>query len=174
MHIRGVMSFQQHFKAQDTDLILATMPKSGATWLKALTFAIANHHRYTNTLSQHPLLTSNPHDLVPFHEINLSTNKDGHRDGTILSLSHFQSSIFSTHMPYHSLPDSIKTSNCRIVYLCRNPYDSFVSAWHFFSKPRPESIEPLSCNDAFDMYCRGVSSVLGPSGTMYWGTGRRA
>ncbi|CAL5378002.1 unnamed protein product [Camellia sinensis] len=156
MHIQGVMSFQQHFKAQDTDLILATMPKSGATWLKALTFAIANRHRYTNTLSQHPLLTSNPHDLVPFHEINLSTNKDGHRDGTILSLSNFQSSIFSTHMPYHSLPDSIKTSNCRIVYLCRNPYDSFVSAWHFFSKPRPESIEPLSCNDAFDMYCRGV------------------
>ncbi|KAL7175912.1 hypothetical protein ACSBR2_029479 [Camellia fascicularis] len=59
-------------------------------------------------------------------------------------------------MPYHSLPDSIKTSNCRIVYLCRNPYDSFVSAWHFFSKLRLESLEPLSCNDAFDMYCRGV------------------
>ncbi|CAL5377988.1 unnamed protein product [Camellia sinensis] len=158
MHIQGVMSFQQHFKAQDTDLILATMPKSGTTWLKALTFAIANRHRYTKTLSQHPLLTSNPHDLIPFHKINHSANKDGHQDGRIQSLSNFQSGIFSTHMPYHSysLPDSIKTSNCRIVHLCRNPYDSFVSAWHFFSKPRPESLEPLSCNHAFDMYCRGV------------------
>ncbi|KAL7207745.1 hypothetical protein ACSBR1_029654 [Camellia fascicularis] len=156
MHIQGVMSFQQHFKAQDTDLILATMPKSSTTWLKALTFAITNRHRYTNTLSQHPLLTSNPHELIPLHKINLSANKDSHQGGRILNLSNFQSSIFSTHMPYHSLPDSIKTSNCHIVYLCRNPYDSFVSAGHFLSKPRPESIEPLLCNDAFDMYCRGV------------------
>ncbi|KAI8024957.1 Cytosolic sulfotransferase 15 [Camellia lanceoleosa] len=79
MHIQGVMSFQQHFKAQDTDLILATMPKSGTTWLKALTFAIANRHRYTNTLSQPSLLTSNPHELIPFHEINHSSNKDSHQ-----------------------------------------------------------------------------------------------
>ncbi|KAL7235726.1 hypothetical protein ACSBR1_019089 [Camellia fascicularis] len=120
MHIQDIMSFQQHFKAQDTDLILATMPKSGTTWLKALTFAIANRHRNTNTLSQHPFLTSNPHELIPIHEINLSTKKDSHQGGRILNLSNFQSSIFSTHMPYHSLPDSIETSNCRVVSLSQS------------------------------------------------------
>ncbi|KAL7191853.1 hypothetical protein ACSBR2_023849 [Camellia fascicularis] len=39
----GIIPFQQHFKAQDTDLILVTFPKSGTTWLKALAFTIANY-----------------------------------------------------------------------------------------------------------------------------------
>ncbi|GMP81293.1 hypothetical protein CsSME_00036050 [Camellia sinensis var. sinensis] len=64
--------------------------------------------------------------------------------------------IFSTHIPYHSLPDSIKNSGYRIVYLCRNPYDAFVSAWHFVNKARAESPWPLSCDDAFNMFCRCV------------------
>ncbi|KAI8024954.1 Cytosolic sulfotransferase 15 [Camellia lanceoleosa] len=64
--------------------------------------------------------------------------------------------IFSTYIPYHSLPDSIKNSSCRVVYLCRNPYDAFVSTWHFVNKARAESQGPLSCDDAFDMFCRGV------------------
>ncbi|KAL7175914.1 hypothetical protein ACSBR2_029481 [Camellia fascicularis] len=62
--------------------------------------------------------------------------------------------IFSTHIPYHSLPDSIKNFGC--LYLCRNPYDAFVSTWHFVNKARAESFGPLSCDDAFDMFCRGV------------------
>lgn len=45
--IKAFVSFQQHFKACDTDLILASMPKSGTTWLKALAFAIVNRARYT-------------------------------------------------------------------------------------------------------------------------------
>ncbi|XP_028103814.1 cytosolic sulfotransferase 15-like isoform X1 [Camellia sinensis] len=155
--IRGVMSVQQHFKAQDTDLILITMPKSGTTWLKALAFAIANRHDYPNTLSQHPLLTSNPHKLIPFLEFN--SNKEGCHIRSLPIVSNFQSptaNIFSTHIPYHSLPDSIKNSGCRVVYLCRNPYDVFVSTWHFVNKARAESLGPLSCDDAFDMFCRGV------------------
>ncbi|CAL5377972.1 unnamed protein product [Camellia sinensis] len=155
--IRGVMSIQQHFKAQDTDLILVTMPKSSTAWLNALAFAIANRHDYPNTLSEHPLLTSNPHKLVPFLEFN--SNKEGCHIRRLPIVSNFQSpmaNIFSTHIPYHSLPDSIKNSGCRVVYLCRNPYDVFVSTWHFVNKARAESFGPLSCDDAFDMFCRGV------------------
>ncbi|GMQ08401.1 hypothetical protein CsSME_00052141 [Camellia sinensis var. sinensis] len=134
--IRGVMSVQQHFKAQDTDLILVTMPKSGTTWLKALAFAIANRHRYPDTFSQHPLLASNPHGLVPF--LKLNSNKEG------------------CHIRHLSI-----NSSCRVVYRCRNPYDTFISAWHYVNKARVESLGPLSCDDAFDMFCRGVM-VFGP------------
>ncbi|XP_059669407.1 cytosolic sulfotransferase 18-like [Cornus florida] len=33
--LKGVMAVQQHFKAQPTDTLLATFPKSGTTWFKA-------------------------------------------------------------------------------------------------------------------------------------------
>ncbi|KAK2359302.1 cytosolic sulfotransferase [Trifolium repens] len=44
--IQSIISFQNHFQAKDSDVVIASMPKSGTTWLKALTFAITNrrHH----------------------------------------------------------------------------------------------------------------------------------
>ncbi|MBA0566546.1 hypothetical protein Golob_011355, partial [Gossypium lobatum] len=35
--------------------------------------------------------------------------------------------LFSTDLPYPMLADSIKRSNCRIVYITRNPFDIIVS-----------------------------------------------
>jgi len=67
--IRGALSFRQHFIAQDTDIILASMPKSGTTWLKALTFSVVNRNIYSPKES--PLLPTPPHELVRFFEIDL-------------------------------------------------------------------------------------------------------
>ncbi|KAL5568376.1 hypothetical protein UlMin_024951 [Ulmus minor] len=58
-----VISFQHYFLAHDDDIVLASCPKSGTTWLKALTFAILNRNRFS--LKDSPLLNANPHDLVP-------------------------------------------------------------------------------------------------------------
>ncbi|GMP77824.1 hypothetical protein CsSME_00033972 [Camellia sinensis var. sinensis] len=66
--IQGIILFQQRIIAQDTDLIIVTLPKSGTTWLKALAFTIENRNNYP--LSESPLLTTNPHILVPFLEID--------------------------------------------------------------------------------------------------------
>ncbi|XP_057512603.1 cytosolic sulfotransferase 15-like [Actinidia eriantha] len=148
--IREEMAVQQHFQARQNDIALATFPKSGTTWLKALAFSIIHRQHYSPS-QNHPLLTSNPHTLVPFL-VNAFLDQD-----LTSNLVH-SPRLFSTHLPYHALPPSIKSFaiGCRIVYLCRNPYDTFISAWHFFTKARPDSLEPLSFNDAFDMYCRGV------------------
>ncbi|KAJ7962236.1 Sulfotransferase [Quillaja saponaria] len=67
--VPNVISFQEHFKAHDQDIILASKPKSGTVWLKALVFSIVNRARFT--VSKTPKLTSNPHELIPFFEINL-------------------------------------------------------------------------------------------------------
>ncbi|CAK7336463.1 unnamed protein product [Dovyalis caffra] len=152
--ISAVIAFQRHFVAHKTDTILVTLPKTGTTWLKALAFSIMNRAKYA--ASQNPLNSFNPHGLVPFFEYKLYANNQ------IPDLSVFPSPrIFATHVPYPSLPDSIKNSSCQIVYLCRNPFDTFISLWHFISQARPERFGPLSLEDSFDRFCNGVAG-FGP------------
>ncbi|GFP95312.1 cytosolic sulfotransferase 5 [Phtheirospermum japonicum] len=70
--------------------------------------------------------------------------------------------LFSTHLPFNSLPEPIKQSpGCKVVYLCRNPKDIFVSLWHFTNSLKPQEAKTNSIEDVFDMFCRGVS-LFGP------------
>ncbi|KAI3457425.1 hypothetical protein Pfo_014088 [Paulownia fortunei] len=149
---RGVLSCQKNFKAHETDIILATMPKAGTTWLKALTFSIVNRHLYNSSMDESPLLTSSSHDLVPFLEL------DTYRVDENPDLEGIPSPrIFTTHVPYGVLPDSIRESRCKIIYICRNPLDQFVSHRFFLLRNRfqPEE-ETLSLDEAFEMYCNGI------------------
>ncbi|XP_073525480.1 uncharacterized protein [Phyllobates terribilis] len=68
-------------------------------------------------------------------------------------------SLLSTHLSYKSLPKSILDCDCKIIYICRDPKDTFISLWHFKNKIRPnkDSTEPIPLEQAFDLYCRGVS-----------------
>ncbi|KAA8548435.1 hypothetical protein F0562_000119 [Nyssa sinensis] len=151
MSFQGLIFFQRHFQAHDTDVIIITPPKSGTTWLKALAFAIAN--RMHHPLSQSLLLTSNPHDLVPCFEFDI------YHENPFPNLENIHSPrIFSTHTPYALLPSSIKDSKCKIVYLCRNPLDTLVSYWHFIGKLRPETVEAISLDQLVDMFCRGLTA----------------
>lgn len=155
--IQATMSIQRNFKAQNSDIILASIPKSGTTWLKALAFAVINRRKFSLN-NQHPLQTSNPHDLVPFLEYNFYANNQ------IPDLSQMTSPrLFATHMPFSALPSSVHRSDCRVVYICRNPFDTFVSIWHFLIKLRPEALGPFCFEEAFDMYCKGIIG-FGP----YW------
>ncbi|CAL5197108.1 unnamed protein product [Lathyrus oleraceus] len=152
--LQGALSCQKHFQALDTDILLVTSPKSGTTWLKALSFALINRNKYPNihSNSNHPLLTTNPHNLVPFWETGLYYNKDFVPDLKTISPPR----IFSTHLSYESLPKSVKDSTCKVVYLCRDPKDVFVSFWHFINKLKTKSSETLSLEEAFESFCRGV------------------
>ncbi|KAK2977534.1 hypothetical protein RJ640_018176 [Escallonia rubra] len=153
--LRGVLALHQHFQAQDSDILLVTTPKSGTTWLKSIMFALMNRSRYPKS-EQHPLLKTNPHVLVPFLEIKLYANKE------LPDLASFVSPrLFCTHLSCTTLPNSARDSACKIVYLCRNPRDTFVSLFHFSNKLRTPNLPPNSIEEVFDMFCEGAS-VYGP------------
>nr|XP_010909196.1 cytosolic sulfotransferase 11-like [Elaeis guineensis] len=146
------------FKARPTDVLLASFPKSGTTRLKALLFATSNRSSFSNS-QHHPLTTLSPHECVPFLESQVYTNSQIPSLGVLPSPR-----LFSTHIPLRSLPQSVVDSGCRIVYLCHNPKDNFVSLWHFRNNLRTKAnIEPLSLDEAMEQFCKGIS-LFG----LYW------
>ncbi|XP_050373480.1 cytosolic sulfotransferase 13-like [Argentina anserina] len=153
--LQGVLASQKHFQAQDTDVLLVSPPKSGATWLKAILFCLMKRGHYRPDLQNqdHPLLKNNPHTLVPFLELDLYV-----KDEEIPDLTSYDPPprVFSTHLPVGSLPESVKDSACKVVYLCRNPKDIIVSVWHFANKLRPKHKGTISLEDVFESFCSGM------------------
>ncbi|WZZ45813.1 hypothetical protein YC2023_042072 [Brassica napus] len=137
--LQGILNFQRGFKPQETDIIVASFPKSGTTWLKALkalTVALLERSKHS---SNHPLLSDNPHGLVPVLELRLYT------ETSKPDLTSFSSTprLFSTH----------------VVYVWRNLKDALVSLWYFECANLKIKIdeERSLLESMFESFCRGVS-----------------
>ena len=61
-------------------------------------------------------------------------------------------------MPMSLLPPETRSLGCRVVYLCRDPKDCFVSLWHFWNRFAPS---PWDLGEALQQFCDGVS-LFGP------------
>ncbi|KAG6670776.1 hypothetical protein I3843_Q038100 [Carya illinoinensis] len=147
-----VLAFQKHFQARETGILLVTPPKAGTTWFKAILFALVNRMRYLD-LQEHPLLTNISHALVPLLDVDIYNKKE------VPDLNSFASPrIFATHLPYDLLPSSVKGSSCKIVYVCRNPKDNFVSLWHFMNR---RIVEFLGCPISLEEEAKGtINDIL--------------
>ncbi|CAH8377495.1 unnamed protein product [Eruca vesicaria subsp. sativa] len=150
--LEGCMYAQEFFQAQPSDLLICTYPKTGTTWLKALIFAISNRSRFKYSSSSNPLLKRNPHELIPFIEIEFAFFP--HVD----ALKGKENTLFSTHLPYGLLPESVSRSGCKMVYIWRDPKDTFISMWTFYQKQKTDDGPLESLEESFDMFCRGFSS----------------
>ncbi|XP_027155514.1 cytosolic sulfotransferase 5-like [Coffea eugenioides] len=143
-HLEAAKSVQSNFEARDDDIILASSLKTGTIWLKALLFCIMGPK--ISDINEDPLLKNHPAVYVQTLETQTylaNPNPD---------LSSMPTPrLFHTHMPYNVLPDSIKNSKCKMVYIVRNPKDTLVSMWHFFSTVKQYPIQVL-----FEGFCNGV------------------
>ncbi|KAJ1287189.1 hypothetical protein BS78_03G411500 [Paspalum vaginatum] len=146
-----IARLHNNFKPRHDDTILASNPKCGTTWLKALAFAVTtqSRSRYGNDLAtDHPLLSRHPQELVPFIEVPL--------DGDLAQLEALPSPrLLSTHMPLSMLFPDTTTIASRVVYVCREPKDAFVSRWHF--ENRIVKGYSVGLEAALDMFVEGFS-----------------
>ncbi|KAJ9536273.1 hypothetical protein OSB04_un000545 [Centaurea solstitialis] len=134
-----------YFETQPSDIFLASFIKSGTTWLKALMFSTVNRHRYT--ISDHYLLHHGPQSAF----INLESQFDPSAD-----LTHQPAPrLFATHLARTLLPPCI--TSCKFVYVCRDPKDVLISKWDFMNKIRSKDLAPLTLDEAFELFCQGVS-----------------
>nr|BAK03878.1 predicted protein [Hordeum vulgare subsp. vulgare] len=168
MYLKFICASHACFRPRPTDVLLASFPKTGTTWLKALAFSALNRaaHPPSPAGADHPLHRNSPHDLVRFLEL---ADQDG--DGLIYEEVP-SPRLLATHVPYSLLPHSITGtddgSGGRIMYVCRDPKDTFVSFWHYHEKTTATlqqmadvggaSEAMPTFEEAFELFCQGQSA----------------
>ncbi|XP_047044114.1 flavonol sulfotransferase-like [Lolium rigidum] len=180
----GVAAAHARFEPRPSDVFLASFPKSGTTWLKALAFAVIYRADHPPRSPGHPLRHRNPHDCVKFLEEPFAV------DGGVLAALP-SPRVIATHLPYSLLPGRVAAEGGsgvrRIVYICRDPKDALVSTWLFAKKvvaaaaardgdedgkPPPA---PTTFEEAFELFCDG-RCMAGPQWRHvagYWEASRR-
>ncbi|RLM70337.1 cytosolic sulfotransferase 5-like [Panicum miliaceum] len=158
---KSVTALLAQFRPRRNDIILATYPKCGTTWLKALAFKIVNRSNHPVVTGYgHPLFSHNPHDLVPDLE---RPCRHLHPVTELDELPYPR--LLSTHLPLALLPSSTFTLGW-VVYLCREPKDVLVSVWYHIKKVRPNLF--IEFDRAFEFFCEGFS-FYGPIWEHYLG-----
>ncbi|XBI06318.1 hypothetical protein VPH35_134348 [Triticum aestivum] len=145
--VPGIMAMQRSFSTRPGDVVLASFPKCGTTWLKALIFATMARTAYPPTSPAHPLRRLNPHDCVILLDRLFAIGREAVLDKLP------SPRLMCTHMPLSVLPASIsRGSDCKIVYICRDQKDMVVSMWHFANRARPD----ISLQEVFETVCDGT------------------
>uniref|UniRef100_A0A0E0LA16 Sulfotransferase n=1 Tax=Oryza punctata TaxID=4537 RepID=A0A0E0LA16_ORYPU len=161
IHVPAAVALQRRFVPRPDDVIVASLPKCGTTWLIALTFATMARHVHPPAAASHPLRRLNPHQCLPFLEGLFARGLEAKLD-TLPSPR-----LMNTHMPLAMLPsipapattaDSGDGGGCKIVYICREPKDMVVSMWHYTRQLMPA----VSFADTFESYCDDGAKIYGP------------
>ncbi|KAM4562139.1 cytosolic sulfotransferase 2-like [Odontesthes bonariensis] len=113
----------QDFKARPDDILIATYPKAGTTWVSYILDLLYFGHTCPDRLSSIPL-----HERVPFLEISVPSLPTGKDLADQLSTT---PRLIKTHLPIQFVPRSFWEQSSRIVCVARNAKDTAVSYFHF-------------------------------------------
>ncbi|KAF8005643.1 hypothetical protein BT93_K0047 [Corymbia citriodora subsp. variegata] len=169
-HLMAALAVRSRFQPRDDDVLLASSMKTGSAWLKALCFCILTSKKRKQGRENGNITVGTKQEDQP--EDPLTVKHLAHYAKTLEiriytenpppDLSVMESPrLFHTHLPYSALPESIKASPCKIVYITRNPKDTLVSLWHFFNHLRSSEQGPFPFKRAFESFCDGVC-LFGP------------
>ncbi|XP_010186291.1 PREDICTED: sulfotransferase 1 family member D1-like isoform X2 [Mesitornis unicolor] len=110
------------FQARPDDLLIATYPKSGTTWLSEILDMI--YHDGDVEKCRRDVI----YNRVPFLEMKVPGMLSG-----VEQLEKTPSPrLVKTHLPIHLLPTSFQDKGCKVIYMARNPKDVVISYYYFY------------------------------------------
>ncbi|KYO18887.1 amine sulfotransferase-like [Alligator mississippiensis] len=111
----GIDSLEE-FEIRDSDVFLATYPKSGTVWTQNI-LSLIFYEGHRNGTEDIVIM-----DRVPWLECNVKN----------LDLANLPSPrLFFTHLPYYLVPRGLRNRRGKVIYVARNPKDVMVSYFHF-------------------------------------------
>ncbi|XP_076859269.1 cytosolic sulfotransferase 3-like [Brachyhypopomus gauderio] len=142
----------QNFKARPDDILIATYPKAGTTWVSYILDLLY----FGNTAPERQ--TSLPiYMRVPFLETAFPVIPAGVKLADNLPTT---PRLIKTHLPVQLVPKSFWEQNSRVVYVARNAKDNAVSYFHF-DKMNIGQPEPGDWSTFLKNYIDG-KNVFGP------------
>jgi hypothetical protein len=149
--VPAAAALQRRFEPRPRDVVVASLPKCGTTWLIALAFATLARRAHPPSVADHPLRRLNPHQCLPFLEGLFASGREGKLHGLP------SPRLMNTHMPLAMIPGAVPAcggaGGCKVVYICREPKAMVVSLWHYLRRVHPE----LEFGEVFDVACDGIT-----------------
>ncbi|KAM9475513.1 cytosolic sulfotransferase 3-like [Clarias gariepinus] len=142
----------QKFQARPDDILIATYPKAGTTWVSYILDLLYFGNEAPDRQTSIPIFMR-----VPFLEATFPPMPSGVELADNLPT---KPRLIKTHLPIQLVPKSFWEQNCKVVYVARNAKDNAVSYFHFerMNKGQPD---PGDWNTFLQMFMEG-KKVFGP------------
>lgn len=134
----------ESFEARPDDLLIATYPKSGTTWVSEILDLIYNSG------DAEKCKRDAIYNRVPFMELIVPGISNGVEELKIMPSPR----LVKTHLPVQLLPASFWKNNCKMVYVARNAKDVAVSYFYFYQMAKLHP-EPGTWEEFLDKFMTG-------------------